>query len=80
MKFNFLNSSIISIFTDFLLLVPSLISNQQGETENYNLIEGRKIIEDNADLFPYFEVKFSHINTETRIILFCNFVNVYWLS
>lgn len=80
MKFNSLNSSTISIFTGFLLLVPSLISNQRGETENYNLIEGRKIIGDNADLFPHYKVKFSYINTETRIILFCNFVSLYWLS
>lgn len=81
MKFNSLNSSIISAFTGFIFLVPSLISNQQGEAENYHLIEGRKTIKDNADLFPHYEVKFYHTNTEARIIiLFCNFVNLYWLN
>lgn len=78
MNFKSPNSSIISIFTGFISPVASLISNQQGEAENYHLIEGRKFVEDNAALFPHYEVKFSHIDTETRIItLFCNFMNLY---
>lgn len=80
MKFNSHNSSIISIFTGSILLVSYLISNQQGEAKNYHFTEGRKVIEDNADLFPHYGVKFSHIYTKRIFILFCNFLNLPWLS
>lgn len=78
---NRLNSLITSFFELIHLTgepVHCLIPNQQAGGENYHLLEGRKMTEDNSYPFPYYESNFLSINTEARIIaLFLQFLWIY---